>query len=255
MTASTTLFDIAIVTFDVDPAALARVLPSGIRPDIRLLNSGKRRSFVSAVSFRDRDFRFAALPWVKRTFNQINYRAYIIGPDGQPAVFFFHTTLASALALIPKLVWSMPWQTGRLTIDAQWEGDRLTSYRLASGDPSHMADVILEGSHERAGRLDGFAGADDAALTLTHPLDGYFTRRDGLLGRYEVWHDRMQPVLGRAQRAEYRLFTTLELVPSRQPPHSVLLQHSIDFHVVLPPVVVTVQPSEPDPTLASALRR
>jgi len=89
------------------------------------------------------------------------------------------------------------------------------------------------------GRLDGFADVDDAAVVLTHPLDGYFTRSDGRLGRYAVWHERLRPELGRAVRADYAVFRDAGLVEAGSIPHSVLLQRSIDFDVVLPPDLVT----------------
>jgi len=97
------------------------------------------------------------------------------------------------------------------------------------------AIVELEGSEEPAGRLDGFTDADDAALVLTHPLDGWFRRPDGRLGRYEVWHERLMPRLGIAHRARYAVFERLGLVTEDQPPHSVLLQRAVEFDVHLPP--------------------
>ena len=85
-------------------------------------------------------------------------------------------------------------------------------------------------------RLDGFADPDDTAVVLTHPLDGFFTRSDGRLGRYAVWHERLRPELGVARRAEYAVFRESRLVEAGEMPHSVLLQRSIDFDVLLPPV-------------------
>jgi hypothetical protein len=91
------------------------------------------------------------------------------------------------------------------------------------------------GTSEVAGRLDGFVDADDAALVLTHPLDGYFERPDGRLGRYSVWHERLRPRLGVARQARYAVFEELGLVAPGAAPHSVLLQRSIEFDVLLPP--------------------
>ena len=58
LAAMTTLEDIAIVTYDIDPDALAEMLPEWIVPDVLTLGDGRRRALVSAVSFRDVDFRF-----------------------------------------------------------------------------------------------------------------------------------------------------------------------------------------------------
>jgi transcriptional regulator with XRE-family HTH domain len=87
--ATTTLQDFALVTFDVDPDGLAAALPNGLVPEIRTLDDGRARGFVSAVSFRDVDFRFELATWLRVSFFQTNYRAYVRGPDGRRAVFFF----------------------------------------------------------------------------------------------------------------------------------------------------------------------
>ena len=188
------------------------------------------------MSFRDVDFRFAIAPVMRVSFFQTNYRAYVIGPDDERAVYFFGTTLDSPLAAVPRHVWWMPWHRGATRIDAEWDADgRCVSYVHACRDGWGAAIVELEGSAEPVGRLDGFADADDAALVLTHPLDGWFRRPDGRLGRYEVWHERLMPQLGTAHRARYAVFERLGLVAEDQPAHSVLLQRAVEFDVHLPP--------------------
>ena len=103
--------------------------------------------------------------------------------------------------------------------------------------PLGGADVEVAGTGQPMGRLDGFTDTDDAAVVLTHPLDGYFTRSDGRLGRYAVWHERLRPELGHAIRADYAVFRDAGLVEPGASPHSVLLQRSVDFDVLLPPTL------------------
>ena len=81
---------------------LAASLPRALTPEVRTLDDGQRRGFVSAVSFRDVDFRFAIAPALRASFFQTNYRAYVRGPDGRQAVFFFGTTLDSRLVALPR---------------------------------------------------------------------------------------------------------------------------------------------------------
>lgn len=234
--ATTRLDHFALVTFAVDPERLAAVLPLGLKPEVRRLDGGRERGFVSAVSFRDVDFRFAIAPWLRVSFFQTNYRAYVRGPDGRRAVFFFGTTLDSPLAALPRLAWGMPWHGGSTRIEAEWSDDgRCSDYRHRCSGRWGAADVQLEGTNEVAGRLDGFADGEDAALVLTHPLDGFFERPNGRLGRYSVWHPRLRPQLGTAHRARYAVFEELGLVEAGALPHSVLLQRSIEFDVLLPP--------------------
>lgn len=235
--ASTRLQDFAIVTFAVDPDRLASQLPERLAPEVRQLDGGRQVGFVSAVSFRDIDFRFAAMARVRASFDQTNYRAYVVDPGGDRAVYFFGTTLDSPLVALPRLAWGMPWHGGRTQLTATWDADgRCIEYWHHCRGRWGAATVELEGTGEPMGRLDGFVDADDAAVVLTHPLDGYFTRRDGRLGRYAVWHERLRPELGVARRAEYAVFRDAGLVEAGDMPHSVLLQRSVDFDVLLPPV-------------------
>ena len=234
--AATTLQDFALVTFDVDPGRLAGALPAGLRPEVRTMGDGRQRGFVSAVSFRDVDFRFAVAPWLRVSFFQTNYRAYVRGPDGVPSVFFFGTTLDSPLVGLPRYLWGMPWHPGATRIEADWDTNGVCSgYRHRCRGRWGGADVELVGSGEPMGRLDGFVDTDDAAHIVTHPLDGWFLRPDGRLGRYAVWHDRLRPTLGVARRAQYTVFEELGLVEPGAEPHSVLLQGAIEFDVLLPP--------------------
>lgn len=235
--ATTRLQDFAIVTFAVDPDRLAARLPRGLAPEVRRLDDGRKVGFVSAVSFRDVDFRLAALPQIRASFDQTNYRAYLVAEGGRRAVYFFGTTLDSPLVAVPRLAWGMPWHAGRIRLAADWAADgRCVKYRHRCSSRWGAVDVDLEGTAEPMGRLDGFADTEDAAVVLTHPLDGFFRRRDGRLGRYAVWHERLRPQLGSANLATYAVFLDAGLVGPGDAPHSVLLQRSIDFDVLLPPV-------------------
>ena len=235
--AVTVLRDFALVTFDVDPAALASHLPAGLRPDVHRLDDGRERAFVSAVAFRDIDFRFRVAEVVKTSFDQTNYRAYVLDQGGRRSVFFFETTLDSRLSVIPRRLWGMPWYGGRTEIDASWAGPRCIAYRHACTGERNAVDASFAGTDLPAGRLDGFVDAESAAITLTHPLDGWFCRPDGRAGRYSVWHERLRPTVGTTIRARYAVFGRLGLVAPGTEPHSVLLQPSIEFDVHLPPSI------------------
>ncbi len=235
--AVTVLENFALVTFDVDPAAIVAALPAALEPDVRRLDDGRERAFVSAVSFRDVDFRFRGAEAVRRSFFQTNYRAYVAGPDGTRGVFFFETTLDSRLAVIPRRFWGMPWFDGRTTIDATWETDRCAAYRHVCTGERNSCFVELRGSSDPAGRLDGFVDREDVRL-LTDPLDGWFLRPDGRLAGYSVWHEPLILTVGTATDAGYRVFERLGLIGPTATPHSVLLQRSVEFDVHLPPRVV-----------------
>src|SRR5262249_41449305 len=93
-------------------------------------------------------------------------------------------------------------------------------------------------------RLSGFSNLESALVVLTHPMHGYFFRRDGKLGTYRIWHDRASVTLGGIQQARYPLLAKLGLVQEGDHGrlHSVLIQPSIDFTIYLPPSRVPVAP-------------
>jgi uncharacterized protein YqjF (DUF2071 family) len=231
---TTTLADFAIITFAVEPEKLAALLPRAFTPDVFTLNDGRRVAFVSAVPFRDLDFRYNFAPWLKFRFGQTNYRAYVTY-QGQRCVWFFGTSLATNWVLIPRYAWKLPWHPAQINIDASWEGDRCMRYRLQTVADWGAAAAELEGSDEPTGKLEGFAGEEETLLVLTHPLAGYFTRRDGRLGTYSVWHERLALRRGSAHQARFEVFEKLGLVAPGAVPHSVLLQRQTEFVIRLPP--------------------
>lgn len=239
----TTLADFVILTWAVDPSALAAHLPPGFTPETRVLDDGRAVAFVSAVPFRDLDFRFGGAEWAKFAMGQTNYRAYVWF-RGRRAVWFFGTSLTGATVLVPQLLWKLPWHGAEIGIQATWEGEVNVHWHMETTSDWAPASVHLAGTDRPMGRLDGFADEEDTAVTLTHPLDGFFRRTDGRVGGYSVWHDRLRLHHAEVLRADVPLFTRLGLVAPGQPPHSTLLQRTTEFIVLLPPHLV-----EPDPDL------
>src|SRR5262249_50775910 len=87
----TTLQHFAIVTYHVDPSALRAHLHARFEP-VCVTIDGAPRALVSVVSFLDRDFRFVAFPYVKASFGQTNYRAYVRDTEnGDHVAWFFGT--------------------------------------------------------------------------------------------------------------------------------------------------------------------
>ncbi len=234
---TTTLGDFAIITYGVEPAALAALLPAGFEPYVFTLGDGRRRAFVSAVPFRDQDFRFGFAPWLRFRFGQTNYRAYV-RYRGRRCVWFFGTSLATFWVVIPRYWWKLPWHHDHIEIESSWAGERCVYYRLRTTGKWGAAEAELAGTDEPAGVLDGFADAEETAVVLTHPLAGYYRRRDGRVGNYSVWHERLRLLRGTARQARFEVFLRLGLVEPGAAPHSVLLQRETEFVIQLPPRLV-----------------
>jgi hypothetical protein len=153
-------------------------------------------------------------------------------------VWFFGTSLATLWVWVPRYLWRLPWHRARMRFDCRFEGERCARYRLEVRSRWGDAEVELTGSATPAGRLDGFADEEETALVLTHPLAGFFGRRDGRVGTYSVWHDRLRLQRAEVQTARFQVFERLGLVEPGQPPHSALVQREAEFIIQLPPRLV-----------------
>ncbi len=233
----TTLADFAIVTYTVDPERLAKCLPDGFEPDVYQLTDGSNVAFVSAVPFRDLDFRFAGADWARFSFGQTNYRAYV-RYRGQRCVWFFGTSLATLFVNIPRYLWQLPWHPAKMNFATEWQADHFTKYQLSSTSPGANVELSMVSTDIPAGTLDGFMNDEETAEVLTHPLVGYFRRRDRKLGSYSVWHERLVLRRAQVQKAHFELFELLGLIDRGAAVHSALVQKTTEFVVVLPPRVV-----------------
>ncbi|HEX8438212.1 DUF2071 domain-containing protein, partial [Archangium sp.] len=83
--------------------------------------------------------------------------------------------------------------------------------------------------------LDGFRDEEETALALTHPLEGFYTRRDGGIGTYSVWHERLRLHRAHVRTARFQVFEALGLTTPQSVPHSALVQRSTEFIIFLPP--------------------
>jgi uncharacterized protein YqjF (DUF2071 family) len=240
----TTLRHFAIVSYWVDPSVLRKHLHPRFEPVCLAAGGHPRRALVSVVTFLDRDFRFVACPWPKRSFGQTNYRAYVQDTQtGDQAAWFFGTCLDSMSVGVPRYLWKLPWHRSHMLFDCRYDdaAKRYSTFDVRTRSAWAPAHVVLEDSGKQPSRVPGVENLEAGLVLLTHPLRGYFFRLDGALGSYTIWHDRTEPTEGTIREARYPLLERLELVQEgdRSNVHSVLLQPSIDFTIFLPPSKVS----------------
>lgn len=240
LTAETALMNFAIVSFDVPVDRLRELIPQDRFEVAEFSVGGASRGLVSGVMFEDVGFHFCRFPLPRMTFAQTNYRAYIRDRrSGEHVVWFFGTTLGSASARIPRRLWKMPWHRGRYRIQCDYDEaeGRFRSYKMSCESALGVMDVELTDTGKPQALVEGFESLEEQALILSHPVEGYFMRRDGGIGRYSVWHDLIPLTVGSATKARFGLFESLGLVPpsASRMPHSVLLSRSTRFKIHLPP--------------------
>jgi hypothetical protein len=245
----TRLRHFAIVTYAVDPAALRPHVHSRFDLDTVLDRDGRRCALISVVPFQDVDFAFLKCPWPRWSFGQTNYRAYVIDSvTGTRCVWFFGTALDFVGVVIPRHAWRLPWYRASIAFDCDYdvERKRYRSYKMTTASRWAPAQLEIEDSGIAPTDLTGFDNLEAGLVTLTHPLDGYYFRRDARLGTYRVAHARLQPTVGRLLAARFPLLEQLGLVATAEAgtPHSVLLQPETEFTIQLPPTLASTTSAE-----------
>lgn len=228
----------AIITYAFDPARFAGVMPPRFRLDTVEI-AGRERALLSVVPFLDVDFTSAVHPFPRFRMGQTNYRVYIVDQDtGERCVWFIGTTLDSWTLMVPRHLWNLPWHPGTIRFDCQQdEAGNYLQYAMDTQATWAPARVALDSKRTNPISLPGFPDAESGLVYLTHPLRGFYHRRDGKLGTYHVWHDRLDVAAGRLRHAEFALLDCLGLVDlaEQQHPHSVLVDPLAKFTIYLPP--------------------
>lgn len=234
----------AIITYAVDPDRFCEIVPERFRLHTVPVG-GKPKALLSVVPFINADFRLAVFPYFKARMGQVNYRTYVQDTQtGENAVWFLGTVLDSPAIIVPRNVWQLPWYRGRVRFQYDFDPKAgiYRSYQVKTESdwaPARLAVVQDESAVEEF-ELAGFPDLETALVLLTHPLVGYYHRRDGKLGCSRVWHDRMEVKPGKLVSAYFGLLDKLQLVtpPEQLRPHSVLLTPATEFVIYMPPRVI-----------------
>ena len=239
----TTLEHFAIVTYSVDPDALARHLHPRFEPVLVEIQGAGLKGLISAVPFRDVDFNFEGLPRIRFAFGQTNYRAYVWDKERcSHAVWFFGTSLDSPASLIPRYVWKLPWHRDRIRFDCQFGTEGYEKYLIRTLGSWGGAYMELSDTGTPVADLEGFPDLETGLVVLTHPTNGFYFRRDGSLGSYSIWHPRLNPTVGACISADFDVYERLGLLSKTEQmqPYCVMIQNKTEFAVYLPPQRVFV---------------
>jgi uncharacterized protein DUF2071 len=138
------------------------------------------------------------------SFGQTNYRAYVLDTaTGDHAVWFFGTCLDSVSVLVPRYAWKLPWHRARMEFDCRYDtaAARYTAYSVKTQSSWSPGRLSIEDTGAPPTALAGVSSLEAGLVFLTHPLRGYFFRRDGSLGSYSIWHGRATPTTGMIREA------------------------------------------------------
>jgi hypothetical protein len=149
-------------------------------------------------------FRF---PLLKFRMGQTNYRIYIVDTEtNEKCVWFLGTTLDSWTRIVPYYLWKLPCYSGSVRFDCQQgEDGNYIRYAMETTAKWAPATVELVGDPEADLKFAGFPDAETGLVYLTHPLRGYYHRRDGKLGTLRVWHKQLEVKPPQLKRASFGL--------------------------------------------------
>ncbi len=232
----------AIITYAVEPSRFDGLFPERFKLDTVEVD-GEEKGLISVVPFIDVDFTSAVYPFPKFTMGQTNYRIYIVDTEtGERCVWFLGTTLDSWTLAIPRLIWNLPWYPGSVSFNCDFSVDTglYAHYSMETEANWAPASVVLKQESSQNIELPGFADTETGLVYLTHPLAGFYFRRDGKLGTYRVWHKKLNVLPARLESASFGLLKKMGLVTEteQQDPHSVLIEPINKFTIYLPPKVL-----------------
>lgn len=232
----------AIITYAVPSERFKGLFPDRFQLDTVEVD-GQPMGLISVVPFIDVDFTSAVFPFPKFTMGQTNYRIYIIDTKtGERCVWFLGTTLDSWTLAVPRYLWNLPWHAGKVNFDCQLNETTglYDRYCMTTASSWAEASVELTQSSDDTFNFPGFPDTESALVYLTHPLAGFYYRRDNKLGTYRVWHKALDVKPAKLKSAQFKLLSNLNLVTEseQQTPYSVLIEPINEFTIYLPPTVI-----------------
>ena len=232
----------AIITYAVPVSRFQNIFPERFKLDTIQINE-QEMGLISVVPFIDVDFTSAVFPFPKFTMGQTNYRIYVIDKHTEErCVWFLGTTLDSWTLAIPRLLWNLPWHKGKVSFDCNFNEstNRYEKYKMETESTWASASCELSQTNEERLNFPGFPDTETALVYLTHPLAGFYFRRDGILGTYRVWHKELEVKPASLKFASFSLLSNLGIVmPAEQvTPYSVLIEPLNEFTIYLPPTVI-----------------
>ena len=235
---NTELEHFAIISYKVPIEKIEHLIPKPFKVWTYTENN-KEYALVSAVPFKDKDFSFYRISkFLKFNFYQTNFRTYIIDQRDQSySAWFFATTLGSITSIIPKIIWSMPWEYAKYKFSFKKQNDNYSEYKMAFKSKLGQGHIEIKSSGNKMKLLDGFKNIEEQIHILTHPIIGHYNISNKELGTYEIWHPKIDLKEGEPINLYFELFEKLGFLNKEEMnnPHSILITPKIEFDILLPP--------------------
>jgi len=210
------LRNLLFINYAVAPERVRHLVPSEFDLETRQDKQGNARAFVSAVPFEVAEIRSSSFSMPGLRFNQINYRAYLISPEGA-AVYFLDLKVGSRMVAASASFLNLPVSHENIGLSI---GDGTANQHYGVEAEGLSAHVSLE-----APGTNFEAAASDPAVTSEfiseRPL-GFIRSTGGDTYKIAVEHPRLDAMIARVERVRAPMLESLGILDPGELPHSVL---------------------------------
>ena len=209
------LRNLLFINYAVAPERVRQLVPSQFDLETRQDQLGNARAFVSAVPFEVAEIRSSSLPMPGLRFNQINYRAYLVSPEGA-AVYFLALRVGSRMVASSASILNLPVNYEAIGLSV---GDETAD--LHYGVESEGLSAYL--SLDVAGQ--SFEAQSDPAVTsefISERPVGFIRSTGGDTYMITVEHPRLDAVRAQVERVRAPMLESLGILDPGEAPHSVL---------------------------------
>jgi hypothetical protein len=219
----------ALITYPVSPARIAAHLPPGLAPSTSMLD-GHPTAWLSVFLGRNIVRRMGGWPALPITFNLVNYRTYVQGPEGRRLFIFKSFMGPELLALGARLLPQLPAEPAPFFFAPRIVGDRLLALEAEVGDGASELRVVLETMQDDPW-TPGFPTPGTAVDYLGNVAEALFPLPTGGCGQMFTSHPPLTPEGGRLLEARYAWLAEAGLLtPAQaQTPASVFMQGLVPF--------------------------
>ncbi len=139
-----TWVNLTFLHWSYQPSVIRGLLPKrlGLKVD-----PWQGKAWVGLVPFFIKDLRLPMLPpvpWISN-FPETNVRTYVIGPDGQPGVWFFSLDAARLPAVIEaRLSYGLPYMWAKMRVSRERNRIRYFSRRMPPESPKIGARIEVQ---------------------------------------------------------------------------------------------------------------
>ena len=223
--------NLLFINYAVAPERVRQLVPSQFDLDTKQDEHGNVRAFVSAVPFEVAEIRSNAFSMPGLRFNQINYRVYLISPEGG-AVYFLELKVGSRMVAA---------SAGFLNLPVSYEAIGLSVIPETGGeDASYGVEAEGLAAHLLIGAAGtGFEAVSDPLVTsefITERPVGFIRSNAGETYKIAVEHPRLEAVRARVEKVRSPLLESLGILETgaSELPHSVLYVKEAMFEAGTP---------------------